>query len=188
MPAPDRTSVPEIVSAARGLLDERGLSGVTMQAVAERVGVRAPSLYKRVDGREGLIALVVEQVFGELAECLDGASDLRDVAQRFRAFGSESPAAFHLIVSPGVEMPGVTRALASRSSETAVGLAQAVVGERHALAAARTLVAWASGFIIMELEGGFNLDGEVEEAWEYGLGMLLGALGESVEGSGRGSK
>ena len=66
MPTPERTSVDEIVSAARDLLEKDGLAGLTMQAVAHRVGVRAPSLYKRVQSRDRLIQLVAEATLTEL--------------------------------------------------------------------------------------------------------------------------
>ena len=38
MPTPDRTSLDEIVDAARDILEHDGLAGLTMQAVAQRVG------------------------------------------------------------------------------------------------------------------------------------------------------
>lgn len=51
---------------ARDLLEKDGLAGLTMQAVAHRVGVRAPSLYKRVQSRDRLIQLVAEATLTEL--------------------------------------------------------------------------------------------------------------------------
>ncbi len=52
MPTPERTSLAEIVTQAARLLESGGPAAVTMQAVAAAVGVKAPSLYKRVrDGR-----------------------------------------------------------------------------------------------------------------------------------------
>ncbi len=57
-PARARTSSEEIIAAGRALLESGGLEAVTMQAVAQRVGVRAPSLYKRVPGRAALIAAI----------------------------------------------------------------------------------------------------------------------------------
>ncbi len=66
MPTPDRTSLEEIVVAAAELLERDGLAGLTMSAVAERVGVRAPSLYKRVESRDRLIELVAEAALTEL--------------------------------------------------------------------------------------------------------------------------
>ena len=58
MPTPERTSTEEIVAAGREILEIAGPSGLTMQAVADRVGVRAPSLYKRVRDRDALHAAV----------------------------------------------------------------------------------------------------------------------------------
>ena len=54
--------------------------------------------------------------------------------------------------------------------------AAALAGDEHALEAARTLTAWAAGFISMELHGGFNLGGDVERAWRFGSTRLVAAL------------
>ena len=59
-PARARTSQTDIVAAGRELLEAGGLDAVTMQAIADRVGIRAPSLYKRFSGRGDLIAAVGE--------------------------------------------------------------------------------------------------------------------------------
>jgi hypothetical protein len=50
------------------------------------------------------------------------------------------------------------------------------VGSQHALLAARTIVAWAHGFITMELTGAFRLGGDLEQAWSYGLDQVLAAI------------
>ena len=39
-----------VVASAAGLADEVGLTNVTMGLLGERLGVRAPSLYKHIDG------------------------------------------------------------------------------------------------------------------------------------------
>ena len=87
--------------AARELLESDGLAALTMQAVALRVGVRAPSLYKRVQSRDDLIRLVAEASLTELADRLNSAPNPVELANRFRAFGHERPAAFQLIMTPG---------------------------------------------------------------------------------------
>ena len=165
MPTPDRTSLDEIVAVARELLETDEL---TMQAVALRVGVRAPSLYKRVQGRDELVRLVAEATMADLA-LIDG--DIRAVAGAFRAFAHSRPAAFQLVMTSAVDP-----AAAAAASGPILRATAALAGEENALLAARTVTAWANGFISMELAGGFNLDGSVDEAWDYGLTKLIAAI------------
>src|SRR5919112_4567208 len=98
MPTPDRTSLEAIVDAGRALLEADGVGGLTMQAVAERVGVRAPSLYKRIRNRDELVARIAEATLDELRMRLDDAADprvadpgadLARLARAVRAFAHE---------------------------------------------------------------------------------------------------
>ena len=57
MPAHPQTSTAAIVAAGRRLLEERGVDTLTMREVADAVGVRTPSLYKRVRNRSDLFRL-----------------------------------------------------------------------------------------------------------------------------------
>lgn len=159
MPTPDKTSLDAIVSAACDLLETDGLAGLTMQAVAHRVGVRAPSLYKRVQSRDHLIQLVAEATLTELAGRLAASASLVNIANGFRAFGKERPAAFHLVMMPGTGVPVARSEFGAAASEPILRIASRLAGEDHALEAARTLTAWAAGFISMELNGNFRLGG-----------------------------
>ena len=165
MPTPDRTSLDEIVAAARELLESDEL---TMQAVASAVGVRAPSLYKRVQSRDELVRLVAEATLTDLAR-IDG--DVYAVARAYRTFAHARPAAFRLVMASPLDP-----AFAATASEPILRAAASLAGPADALVAARTLTAWANGFISMELSGGFNLDGSVDEAWHYGLSRLVAAI------------
>ncbi|WEO77130.1 TetR/AcrR family transcriptional regulator [Cryobacterium sp. SO2] len=176
MPTPERTSLDAIVLAATDLLEQEGLAGVTMQAVAQRVGVRAPSLYKRVRSREKLIQLVAEATMTAFAERLDAAAGAEELANGVRAFGHERPAAFQLVMTPGTGTPAVGDEYRAAASAAVLRVAGELAGEEHALEAARTLTAWAAGFISMELNGGFNLGGDVERAWEFGLARMIAAI------------
>jgi hypothetical protein len=48
------------------------------------------------------------------------------------------------------------------------------------LEAARTITAWANGFISMELAGAFKLGGDIDRAYEFGITCLTDALGGPV--------
>ncbi len=147
MPTPERTSLDAIIDAGRALLEADGLDGLTMQAVADRVGVRAPSLYKRVRNRDELIARIAEATLQELSERLDDAADptpgadpgaeLARFARAVRAFAHERPAGFRLIFAPGAELRLSDAALADASGAV-LRVAGELAGDEHRLDAART--------------------------------------------------
>jgi AcrR family transcriptional regulator len=181
MPAPARTSTAAVVAAGRAIVETDGVEALTMQRVADAVGIRAPSLYKRVGSRSGLVRMVADQVALDLAETLDGAvgsgdpeADLRAVAAAFRSFARRNPASYPLVFEPGTG--GISPEARDRASATVLEVARAIAGKQDALPAARTVVAWAQGFISMELSGAFQLGGDVDEAWEYGVTGLVRAL------------
>lgn len=172
MPTPDRTSIAEIVDAARGLLETGGVGAVTMSAVAARVGVRAPSLYKRVRDREALITLVAETTADELtARLAESGHSIADYAHAFRAFAHERPEGFRLMFSTA----GGTEA-ARRAVEPILGAARELVGADRALDAARLFTAWATGFVSMELADVFRMGGDVDEAFSFALATIQAGL------------
>ncbi|PXA67223.1 TetR/AcrR family transcriptional regulator [Cryobacterium arcticum] len=176
MPTPERTSLDAIVLAACDLLEKDGLAALTMHAVAHRVGVRTPSLYKRVESRNQLIQLVAEATLTEVADRLNAQNDPVQLANTLRTFGHERPAAFQLVMTPGAGTPVADAEFGAAASTSVLRVAGELAGEENALEAARLLTAWATGFISMELNGGFNLGGDVERAWEFGVTRIVAAI------------
>ena len=181
MPAHSQTSTAAIVAAGRHLLEERGVDALTMHDVAAAVGVRAPSLYKRVRSRSDLFRLILEDVADELTSALDAAAgsgdpvaDVRAMAVAYRKFAHSNPVSYTLMFAPQAVSGATARSV--RSSATFLRVVAELAGPGHALPAARTIVAWAHGFITMELAGAFRLGGDVEEAWDFGLGRMLNAV------------
>jgi AcrR family transcriptional regulator len=181
MPAPARTSTEAVVAAGRTIIERDGLDALTMLAVAQAVGVKGSSLYKRVAGREALLRLIAEQVTLELVDEVDAVvegddavRDVRAFAHAFRSFAHRNPATYPLLFDP--QQGRVSPAVRERAADPVRRVAAALVGEEHELSAARMLTAWAHGFVTMELAGAFQLGGDVDEAWEYALDGLVTAL------------
>jgi AcrR family transcriptional regulator len=181
MPAPARTSTDAVVAAGRALLERDGLEALTMLAVAQAVGVRAPSLYKRVASRDALVGLITDQVAlelaGEIDEVIDGgdpAADLRALASAFRDFALRNPATYPLLFDP--RHGGVSETARDASVGAVRRVVERLVGRDRELPASRMVVAWANGFVTMELAGAFQLGGDLDEAWEFGLDGLVRAL------------
>ncbi|WP_404321282.1 TetR/AcrR family transcriptional regulator [Arthrobacter luteolus] len=173
MPAPQRTSLEAIVEAGRAALEGGGPEYVTMNAVAERVGVRAPSLYKRVKDREALLALIARATLEELRELMQAEDSLAGLARAYRSFAHQRPEAFRLIQTRAASPDDLARA-----SEPVLAAARSAVGEADALEAARFMTAWLTGFITMELAGAFRLGGDLDRAFEYGIERVAAALGD----------
>jgi AcrR family transcriptional regulator len=184
-PARARTSRAAIIAAARGLLEDGGLEAVSMVGVAERVGVRAPSLYKHFGDRSGLLAAAATDAALDLGRTLSGAVErsggdaperLQALAEAYRSFALAKPRAAALIfaaVAPGATPTPESQIEAAR---TVMQVAEAIVGPTRALAAARVLTAFAYGFASMESAGAFRFGGEVEEAYRLGISVLAFGL------------
>ncbi|MER5981231.1 TetR/AcrR family transcriptional regulator [Streptomyces sp. NPDC001857] len=87
-PAPRATLTPlRIAKAAVGVADAEGLDAVTMRRLATELGVAPMAAYRYVTGKDELLELMVDFVYGEL-ELPDGKegwrATLRSVALRTR--------------------------------------------------------------------------------------------------------
>ena len=56
----------QVVRAALELLDEIGLDELTMRRLADRLGVRAASLYRHVRDKDELLVLLADEISGEI--------------------------------------------------------------------------------------------------------------------------
>ncbi|GAA2175203.1 TetR/AcrR family transcriptional regulator [Agrococcus versicolor] len=185
MPAPERTTTAAIVEAARSVLEVDGVDALTMQAVAGRVGVRAPSLYKRVPGRDALLDAVVVATLADLASAIATAAEQGDdprarlvaMATATRELARRAPVGYGLLFAPAPGARADPAALAA-AADPMLAAVRELVGDEDALDAARLLTAWLHGFVTMDLAGAFRLGGDVESAFGYGLRRVLDALGD----------
>ena len=192
MPTPSRTSTAQIVAAGRAILEAEGFEGLTMQRVAAAVGVRAPSLYKRVDGRRELVRLIAIDAAEDLSRALEAAvtsgdpeRDLVRIATAFRAFARAHPEAYALLFRRLPEGWNPDVDLGSPGFEALFRTVETISGEERRLEAARTVVAWANGFVGMELAGAFRLGGDVDRAFAYGAERIAAAISERPRGARR---
>ncbi len=162
-----------------------GLEAVSMAAIADRVGIRPPSLYKHFADRDALLGVVVTEVALDLGRTLasaiersgtDGPGRLRTLADAYRAFALQSPRSTALLfapVAPGLDPSPEANAAAARP---VLEVATALAGPVGALVAARVLIAFAHGFTNMESAGAFRLGGDVDVAYRLGIEALLAGL------------
>lgn len=69
--ARSRQMVDTLIEATARVLSQRGLDGTTTPAIAEAAGVSVGSLYQYFDGKDALIAALLEKLAGDLTGLLD---------------------------------------------------------------------------------------------------------------------
>ncbi|MGW2620059.1 TetR/AcrR family transcriptional regulator [Streptomyces sp. NPDC001500] len=165
-----------MVAAGAALADEVGLGRLTMGLLAERVGVRTPSLYKHVGGQEDLnrriAALALSQAADAVGVAVQGRSGrdaLAAAARAFRAFVVEHPGRYAATI--GMEPSGPDDPLATGGARlldafTAVlrGYEVAESDVDHALRMLRSLC---HGFATLQAAGGFQWSADVDESFEW---------------------
>jgi len=183
-PAPARTSTEAIVAAARRILEADGPDAATMRSVAEAVGVKGPSLYKRVPDRAALLRAIADSVVADLGRTMsratetgDPRADLRAAAVAYRVFVQSNPNGYRLLFTDLADGNPDAASLAALGGPVVNAMTR-LVGPSGALEAARTFVAWAHGFVSMELAGAFRLGGDLDSAYAFGIEAILAGVSE----------
>lgn len=180
-----------VVAAAAELADAEGLQELTLARLAERLGVRSPSLYAHVDGLADLRTRLAARGARELTAALQGAaagrarSDaLHAVADAYRAYAHAHPGAYAAMQRAprsGNEADPETAAAAAALIEVLVAVLRGY--ELHgedAIHAVRIVRATLHGFVSLEREGGFAMPIDLDESYRRLVAMLDRGLASRV--------
>ena len=165
-------TIEAVTTAAADLADEVGFDGVTVSAVARRLGVKPASMYAHVDGSEDLRArisvLALDELGQRLALALAGRSG-RDAVQALveamRSYAAEHPGRW---AATQVRVD-ITRA--ADAGRRITGLMLGVLRgygldpaeEPHAV---RFLGSTVNGFLHLQAIGGFeHSEPDAEQSW-----------------------
>ncbi|MDH3682635.1 MAG: TetR/AcrR family transcriptional regulator [Acidimicrobiia bacterium] len=161
----------QIVDVARQLLEADGPGGVTMRAIADRLEIRAPSLYKHIADKHELEVALIARGFAEQAEAFTAAisnttEPVAAIAHSYRSWALANPHLYALMTSnplPRNDLP------AGLEIAAAAPLVEAVHGNTDR---ARALWAFAHGMVSLELAKRFPPDADLDTAWATGLRSL----------------
>ena len=157
----------EIVVAAREMLDEHGAEALTMRRLAERLGIRAPSLYKHLPDKAALEAAVIATGLEDLAVALEeslhnAAEPLAALTAAYRAFAVAHPHLYLLMTNRPLPREHLPQGVEDRA-------AAPVLRATGDLARARAVWAFAHGMVVLELAGRFPPDADLDAAWRAGI-------------------
>ncbi|MGL4318162.1 MAG: TetR/AcrR family transcriptional regulator [Pseudomonas sp.] len=115
---------PQLLSAAREMLEEVGPTKLSLRAVSERVGVSSTAAYHHYANRAELIGQLAAQGFRELAKVLrisnsqvDARQKLRDSGLAYFSFARRNPALYQLMFGPELAGDDVTVAFREARDE-----------------------------------------------------------------------
>ncbi|MGP4015478.1 TetR/AcrR family transcriptional regulator [Saccharopolyspora sp. 5N708] len=109
-------------------LAESGSAGVSLNAIAKRMGITGPALYRYFANRDALLTELVVDAYRDLGDELEDAARthrhqapatrFRELAARFRSWGLRQPHRYLLLFGtpvPGFRAPELTFGLADRA-------------------------------------------------------------------------
>ena len=165
-----------VVAAGAALADEVGFHALTMGGLAERLGIRTPSLYKHVDSLADLQHRIATLAMSELGDAvgaavqgLSGRDALGAFATATREYVMAHPGGYTATV--GAEVSGADDPLEVAGRRAIGSLAAVLRGYGiaddemdHALRAVRSML---HGFAILQAGNGFQwtADPDLSFAW-----------------------
>jgi AcrR family transcriptional regulator len=183
-----------VVEEAATMADEVGLSRMTLAALAERLGVRQPSLYKHIDSMAGLQRSISLQSKRELADVLaraavgrSGADAIHAMSHAYRGWALEHPARYeasNLMPAPGDD-ESEAASLAGIQIIADVLAAYELEGD-DAVDAIRAFRSTLHGFVSLEAQRGFALSASIDRSFErlvHGFAVALSRWTETSETS-----
>lgn len=180
-----------VTVAGAVLADEIGFARLSMRMVAERLGVKTPSLYKHVQGLDDLTHRIAVLATTELGEALRDATQgraggeaLTGAAQAIRAYVTQHPGRY--AASVGARLTGPDDPLVPARERTLASLAAVLHGYRlgagdqiHALRMLRSIL---HGFTMLEASDGFQMSTDVDESFTW----MVDFLDEGLRATGSG--
>lgn len=189
--APPRTHrtdrAAQIVAAARSLLTESGPTALTMRRVGERLGIRAPSLYKHLPAKDAIRVALVEQGLVEMGTAL-WAELARDrptgttaptfrLLTAYRAAALSEPELYRLCTAGPLPRAELPVGLEDWAGEPFLW----VTGEPHR---AQALWSLAHGLVILELDDRFPPGTDLGRTWREAAAAFGGEASTSPGGVG----
>jgi len=157
----------EILDAASRILTEQGYAELSMRKLADVLGIRAPSLYKHVSGKDEVVAGLQERALRSLGEALSRAqTGVRSLGVAYRGWALANPAEYNLFT----RIPLHRDLLAPGTEEAAAAPVLAAVADDQDRA--RVLWALAHGLVDLELAGRFPPDADIGAAWRTAVGLF----------------
>lgn len=156
------------------MADEVGLGSLTLAALAERLGVKQPSLYKHIDSLAGLhrsVSLLAKRELGEAiaraAVGRSGADAIFAMSYAYRNWAIQHPGRYDVSQTPPApgDIEDETTMMSAIHVITDVLNAYELEGD-DSVDAIRALRSIIHGFVSLETSGGFALKADIDRSFD----------------------
>jgi AcrR family transcriptional regulator len=182
-----------VIEAAAKLVDEEGIEQLSLGRLAERLGIRTPSLYNHVAGLPGLkhdLALYcLRDLLDHITHVTIGKSRAEAIvalAYAYRAYARQTPGRYTL--TQQAPEPGDLESQAV--AQQVVDVVRAILepyklSDEDAIHAIRGLRSIVHGFVSLEITGGFGLPVDLDASFHWLINVFVAGLERStVTGNG----
>jgi AcrR family transcriptional regulator len=173
-----------VIGEAARLIDQRGIDGLSLAVLAEKLGVRGPSLYKHVDGVPALrrgVMLAAKRALGDtMAHAAVGRSGdeaLTALCLAYRAWALNHPGQYPLTMRAPVPDDEEDSTVSARL----VGIAYRVLAGYglegdDAVDATRFFRSALHGYVSLETSGGFALPVDLDRSFQRLVDSVVTAI------------
>lgn len=168
-----RLNLDAILNVSAELAEEKGLENVTLNQVADRLGIKSPSLYNHVSGiselSKDLAKLAIQRLEEAIRDAAVGRSKtqaLKEIAIAYRKFAKENPELYKAIL----RLPACEDEKLKESAHAVVRIIYQVMepyhySEEDTIHFVRAFRSALHGFISLEDAGFFKSAIDVDESY-----------------------
>jgi AcrR family transcriptional regulator len=182
MPYPAQIDRERLLAAAEQLIESGDAAELSLNVLASALGVKAPSLYRYVAGRDALLQAVnartITRLFDAYGAALDqaGGDTLRElvaVLHAHRMFAHANPRTYMLAFTTSSPAQRPDPAQLVQLVLPLQARMAALVGAEHSLTALRGALALVHGFVMLELNSQLQRGGDLNAAFAASVEAYL---------------
>lgn len=178
-----------VLEDAIQLIDEEGLEQLSLGRLAERLGVRVPSLYNHIAGLSGLrrdlSVYCLRELYGHLARSVMGKARSEAIfalADAFRNYARQAPGRYALTLQAPAADDDEWRELGQQSVDVAVAvLAPYGMSEETTIHAIRSLRSIVQGFISLEMADAFAMPIDLDASFHWLVRLYAAGLERAAQ-------
>lgn len=174
----------DVIEAAAEIANSQGFEQATLASVAQKLGIRTPSLYNHIDGLQGLrkeLALYsiqkLKNVIVEAAIGKSGKEAFLSIGTSYVLFAEANPGLYEATM----RAPDPLDAEIDHASDEIISLLFRLLepfhlDPEHAVHAVRGLRSIVHGFVSLDINKGFNLKIDSQESLNFILNKYMDGL------------